>query len=148
VGYQFLCAAGRSIQEQTLGTNKRYADSYDRRALAREAAARTQTHAAPHVAVRDWQPPWPPIMISDCEWIIMRDEKTKPAGIIRRVKLGPRDENFYRVVTWAPTSENRALVGYFTTLQEADRAILFRPPQHDTASSHPAPVTQRRADPA
>jgi len=59
------------------------------------------------------------------EWIIMRDSRTEPAGVIKVVQLGPRRESFYRVVTWAPTSADRTLVGYFATLQEADQSILF-----------------------
>ncbi len=103
-----------------VGTNKRYADAIDRRAADRSASA-------VRVAVTStaWQPPWPPVRIGVAEWIIMRDSRTEPAGVIKVVQLGPRNESFYRVVTWAPTSEGRTLVGYFATLQEADRSILF-----------------------
>ena len=103
-----------------VGTNKRYADAIDRRAADRSAPA--VRLAATSTA---WQPPWPPVRIGVAEWIIMRDSRTEPAGVIKVVQLGPRGESFYRVVTWAPTSEGRALVGYFATLQEADRSILF-----------------------
>lgn len=120
-----------------MGTNKRYADSIDERAAARQSASR-EPSAEPRSAVREWQPPWPPIRISEDEWIIMRDSTMEPAGVVRTVTLGPRRERFYRVVTWAPGSEGRALVGYFTTLAEADRSILFTPanprmPRHPNA---------------
>ena len=57
--------------------------------------------------------------------IAERQESKLTVGVIKVVKLGPRGESFYRVVTWSPTSEGRTLVGYFPTLQDADRSILF-----------------------
>lgn len=107
-----------------MGTSKRYADSIDQRVRNRQGG---MPDPSPRVAVRDWQPPWPPIRIGEAEWIIMRDSKTEPAAVIRTVRLGPRNETFYRVVTWAPTSADRSLVGYFVTLAEADRSVLFTP---------------------
>lgn len=77
---------------------------------------------------REWKPPWPPIRISDCEWIIMRSSDHLPAAVIRSMKMGPRQERFYRVVTWAETSEKRTLVGYYESFEEADRAVLFDNP--------------------
>lgn len=125
-----------------MGTNKRYERQIDERQRQRllEAAARARPRA-PQKAVRDWHPPWPPIRISDGEWIIMRDSNREPVGIIRTVKLGPREQTFYRVVTWAPTSGGRELVGYYDSLDEADRSILFTPsgpkmPDIRTSSGH------------
>lgn len=122
-----------------MGTNKRYADSIDRRAAERAprhpgpetghagtpAAGRQDAPPAPQP--RAWQPPWPPIRVAETEWIVMRDAKSEPAAVIRTVRMGPRNELFYRVVTWAPTSEGRSLVGYYPTFELADRAVLFRP---------------------
>lgn len=112
-----------------MGTSKRYADSIDRRVAERESPTPQAgpPRAKPQAPLRDWQPPWPPIRIGEVEWVIMRDSKTQPAAIIRIVKMGPRNENFYRVVTWAPTSEGRSLVGYYVTLAEADRSVHFVP---------------------
>ncbi len=113
-----------------MGTNQRYADSIDRRARLRTEPpvdARPSRPAPPHTPVRDWQPPWPPIRIAESEWVVMRDSTSEPAAVIRVVTLGPRKESFYRVVTWAPTSDARRLVGYYRTLAEADRAVLFTP---------------------
>lgn len=112
-----------------MGTNKRYADNIDRRVAARQGATEAALRAAqgPTQTVRAWTPPWRPIRISDVEWIIMRDSTTEPVGVIRVMKLGPRDETFFRVVTWAETSEARSLVGYFRSLSEADQSIRFTP---------------------
>jgi hypothetical protein len=60
------------------------------------------------------------------EWIIMRDSKNQPAAVVRRLRFV--GEVFFRVVTWAPTSEGRELVGYFPSLELADRSVKFRPP--------------------
>ena len=137
----------------TVSTNKRYADSIDRRAqegaprhpeqqaaqaLATQAGASQPSATRPTATrptateptatqPRDWQPPWPPIRIAEAEWIVMRDAKNEPAAVIRAVRIGPRNELFYRVVSWAPTSDDRILVGYYATLQLADRAVLFGP---------------------
>lgn len=87
-------------------------------------ADRPQTPSGP---VRDWTPPWPPIRIGESEWVVTRDSTREPVAVIRVVTMGPRNESFYRVVTWAPTSDARRLVGYYRTLEEADRAVLFAP---------------------
>lgn len=58
-----------------MGTSRRYADSIDRRVQERQPG---MPAASPRVALRDWQPPWPPIRIGEAEWIIMRDSKTAP----------------------------------------------------------------------
>lgn len=124
-----------------IGTNKRYARQLDERMQERiaEVAARP-----PEPRRRRWKPPWPPIHIGVGEWIIMRDSNREPVGVIRTVKLGPREKTFFRVVTWAPTSEGRQLVGYFDTLEEADESILFEPksagPQGGPASSYSMPA--------
>ena len=75
----------------------------------------------------EWKPPWPPIQVSEHEWIIVREKKTQPTAVIRRLRLGPRSETFYRVVTWAPTAEGRELVGYYASLDEANRSVKFTP---------------------
>lgn len=110
-----------------MGTNKRYADSIDMRAEQRVAGERPPPDRVPQPPVRDWQTPWPPVRIGEFEWIIMRQSKMEPAAVIRIVRMGPRNETFYRVVTWAPASEGRSLVGYYATLGDADRAVLFSP---------------------
>lgn len=110
-----------------MGINKRYEGHYDRNYDRRAAGATTPPPGAPGYGkvVPDWTPPWPPIRIADGEWMLMRGSKREPAAIIRALRMGPRAELFYRVVTWAPTSAGRVLVGYFATLEEADRSVLF-----------------------
>lgn len=73
-----------------------------------------------------WEPPWPPIQISDCEWVIVRDDPRRPAGLIRRIDTDPPH---FRVVTWAERSEDRRLIGRFTSLAAADRSLKFRVPE-------------------
>ena len=99
------------------------------------ASLTTASGLAP--APRDWTPPWPPIQIATSEWILMRDDRRTPAAVVRALRLGAPHELFYRVVAWAPTSENRVLIGYFCTLAEADRAVLFMP---DLPGSRMQPV--------
>ena len=99
--------------------------------------------SAPQVSSlpRDWTPPWPPIQVTTSEWILMRDDRRTPAAIVRALRLGARRELFYRVVSWAATSEDRHLIGYFHTLAEADRAVLFTP---DLPGSEMQPVRLER----
>jgi hypothetical protein len=85
-----------------MGTNKRYP---------------IRTHS--------WDPPWPPVQISDCEWIIIRDHPDTPAAIIRRFDATAERSSYFRVVTWRPTSSGRELVGRYGTFKEADRAVTF-----------------------
>lgn len=117
-----------------MGTNKRYADSIDRRAAERQRAAESgvNTNSEPSAALPDWKPPWPPICVAENEWVIMRNSQREPVGVIRALRMGPRNELFYRVVTWALTSQGRTLVGYYQTLEEADRSILFSKPAPKT----------------
>lgn len=94
-----------------------------------------------------WQPPWPPIRVSGEEWIIMRDSRREPVGVIRTLHMGPRKELFYRVVTWAPGSAGRELVGYFRTLEEADQSIRFTP-KNELPTNRPTPRAPGPAVPA
>lgn len=101
--------------------------------------------------MQPWQPPWPPIQVGAGEWIVMRDDKRMPAAVIRALRLGPRDELFYRAVSWAPTSEGRTLIGYYPTLDAADQAVLFSKktagpgvqPLHGYTPMHAAPKDGR-----
>lgn len=80
-----------------------------------------------------------PIRISRLEWVCMRNDPVLPKAIIRLVtvrqrvgdRLGPPVER-YRVVTWAPDSADRLLIGYYRTLGEANAAVRFDIPQPTT----------------
>jgi hypothetical protein len=75
--------------------------------------------------MHDWQPPWPPIQIAECEWIILRNHWKRPAAIVRRIEGDNGCPAHFRVVSWAPTSADRKLLGRYLTLEAADRSVLF-----------------------
>lgn len=110
-----------------VGGNKRYEEHYDRNYDRRSSASAAPQPSANGYSevVREWTPPWPPIRVAAGEWVLMRGSKREPAAIVRALRMGPRAELFYRVVTWAPESDGRVLVGYFATLEDADRSVLF-----------------------
>jgi hypothetical protein len=73
----------------------------------------------------NWEPSWPPIRISDCEWIILRNHWVRPAAVVRRIEARNGAPARFRVVTWAPTSDGREFVGRYVTLEAAHRAVRF-----------------------
>jgi hypothetical protein len=73
--------------------------------------------------------PWPPIRISDTEWVVMRNSASHPKAVIRRLDAEAGYPPFFRAVSWAPASADRQLIGYFPTLETADLAILEDAPQ-------------------
>ncbi len=73
--------------------------------------------------------PWPPIRISDTEWVVMRNSASRPKAVIRRMDADPGHPPFFRAVSWAPESADRHLIGYFPTLEFADLAVLEDAPQ-------------------
>lgn len=126
-----------------MGTSKRYADRID--AQMNERIAQVAARPPEAYRRRAWTPPWPPIETGAGEWIIMRDDIRVPVGIIRTVKLGREQRTYFRVVTYAPASEQRELVGYFDTLDEADESILFTPKQ---AGPHGGPAMSHSVTPS
>jgi hypothetical protein len=80
-----------------------------------------------------------PIRISRVEWVCMRNDPVLPKAVIRLVTVrerhggseGPPCER-YRVVTWAPDSADRLLVGYFASLAEANAAVRYDIPDPAT----------------
>lgn len=86
--------------------------------------------------VERWQVPWPPIRISETEWVVIRDSIYHPAAIIRRVEFAPNVARF-RVVTWAERSADRRLIGYCLTLEVADMLVKFSPGSVDASRIHP-----------
>ncbi|MFZ4894622.1 hypothetical protein ACL9RL_09245 [Plantibacter sp. Mn2098] len=58
------------------------------------------------------------------EWELTDDGADSPYAVIRKLtygRLGNR-EYWFRLVTWAPTSEARELIGYWRTLEDAAAA--------------------------
>jgi hypothetical protein len=86
--------------------------------------------------VERWQVPWPPIRVSEDEWVVIRDSIYHPAAIIRRVEFAPNVARF-RVVTWAERSADRSLIGYCLTLEVADMLVKFTPGAVDASHIHP-----------
>jgi hypothetical protein len=68
-------------------------------------------------------PAWHPILaaaeVAPGEWLMM-DTASRRYGVIRFLTIG--GQSGYRVVTWAGKSEDRRLIGYFTTLRAAAAA--------------------------
>lgn len=55
------------------------------------------------------------------EWLLRVTESQPPYAVVRRFLYGDgnRPEEWFRVVTWAPTSEARELIGWVRTLDAA-----------------------------
>ncbi len=86
---------------------------------------------------RAWVPPWPPVQISDCEWVVIRNYPDSPAALIRRLDATFEHTTYFRVVTWRPTSAGRQPIGRFASLKEADCAVFFEPENGATKISPP-----------
>lgn len=61
-----------------------------------------------------------PFVVATVEWTVNVPGHPEPAAIIRRLKLQGVER--FRVVTWAPTSAGRDLVGYYPTGDAAAEA--------------------------
>lgn len=82
-----------------------------------------------------------PIMFDNKTWIVMRAHPTLPSGIIAHVEvINPRGNKVwkYRAVRWAADSKDRALIGYYDTLDQADAAITNVRPIIETSRSDPS----------
>lgn len=77
-----------------------------------------------------WQTPWPLIQISAQEWIVLRDNPSQPVALVRCLADKPGER--YRVVRWAPDSQDRRLFAYFSTLEMADMAVTFMESEPNT----------------
>jgi hypothetical protein len=68
---------------------------------------------------------WHPVQIArPAEWELRASDHTDPVGIIRRLQhgRGSQIEIRYRAVTWASSSSERKLIGYYRTLDDAAQA--------------------------
>lgn len=65
--------------------------------------------------------PFPLNQARPTEWLMRTTDSQPPYAVIRRLLKGDpnRPEEWFRVVTWAPTSSERELIGYVRTLDEA-----------------------------
>jgi hypothetical protein len=72
--------------------------------------------------------------------LVVRDDPARPSAVIRYLPDRPSGGR-YRVVRWAPRSEDRRLFEYLPTLERADLAVTFveREPRGRTA-----PLTSER----
>ncbi|MCU1569332.1 MAG: hypothetical protein JWR33_73 [Naasia sp.] len=68
-----------------------------------------------------------PVRIGRDEWVLMRDEPRVPAAVVRLIDRGGPDEH-YRVVSFDLDPARRRLIGRYTSLEAADRSVLFSPP--------------------
>lgn len=66
----------------------------------------------------DWSPT---AYARPMEWFLRVSESQPPYAVVRRIPKGDpnRPEDWYRVVTYAPTSEGRELIGWVRTLDAA-----------------------------
>jgi len=55
------------------------------------------------------------------EWLLRVAESQPPYAVVRRFLLGDpnRADEWFRVVTWAPTSDTRELIGWVRTFEAA-----------------------------
>jgi hypothetical protein len=83
----------------------------------------------------------------------MRHERTTPKAIVRRFNATADHPTYFRVVTWAPISKDRKLIGRYPSLEKADEAVLVDSPATIThgpdkdrllGSSRPTPSAPTR----
>ncbi len=72
-----------------------------------------------------WVPPWPLIQISTVEWLVIRDDPSRPTALIRYPSRGPAGGACGRFGRWAPASADRKLFEYFSSLERCDMAVIF-----------------------
>lgn len=58
------------------------------------------------------------------EWLMRQTESQPPYAVVRRFLFGDpnRPEEWFRVVTWAPTSSDRQMIGWCRTFDAATAA--------------------------
>ena len=58
------------------------------------------------------------------EWVVTDVSAREPIAVVRRLRLGPRRELYFRAVTWHPDPARRDLVGYWGSAEEAVQNVL------------------------
>lgn len=100
--------------------------------------------------------PFPLSQARPVEWLMRTTDSQPPYAVIRRLLKGDpnRPEEWFRVVTWAPGSEERELIGYVRTIDDAatlawDYKCAFESWRHHLAASRiDAAEMARRQPPA
>jgi hypothetical protein len=91
------------------------------------------------------------------EWVVTHSTAKEPIALVRRLRLGPARELYFRAVTWHQDAGRRELVGYWGSLEEAVQNVygLYErslPPQFlmtgGGTTRQPAPLTKPKPPPA
>jgi hypothetical protein len=91
------------------------------------------------------------------EWMVTHSAASEPIAVVRRLRLGPQRELYFRAVTWHRDSTRRELVGYWDSLEEAVQNVygLYErslPPQFlmtgGGTTREPQPLTKPKPPPA
>ncbi|MCW4458203.1 hypothetical protein [Microbacterium sp. MPKO10] len=57
------------------------------------------------------------------EWVIKSVRKDYPAAVVKMLHLGPKHDVYFRAVTYSPHPDQRRLIGYWGSLDEAVRNV-------------------------
>jgi hypothetical protein len=91
------------------------------------------------------------------EWVVTHSTAKEPIAVVRRLRLGPARELYFRAVTWHRDAGQRQLVGYWGSVEEAVQIVygLYErslPPQFlmtgGATARQPAPLTKPKPPPA
>ena len=91
------------------------------------------------------------------EWVVTHASVQAPIAVVRRLRLGPRRELYFRAVTWHSDPAKRDLVGYWGSAEEAVQNVygLYErslPPESrrtgEVTARQPPPLTRPKAPPA
>jgi hypothetical protein len=91
------------------------------------------------------------------EWVVSHSAAAGPIAVVRRLRLGPERELYFRAVTWHSDVAQRELVGYWGSLDEAVQNVygLYErslPPQFlmtgGGTTRQPQSLTQPKPPPA
>lgn len=91
------------------------------------------------------------------EWVVTHSAATGPIAVVRRLRLGPDRELYFRAVTWHADPARRELVGYWGSVEEAVQNVygLYErslPPQFlmtdGGTAREPLALTKPKAPPA
>lgn len=91
---------------------------------------------------------WHPVGLADpVEWIVKHPTEPSPWGLIRKLRFqdGMVASTWFRAVTWSGRSEDRQLIGYSKTLEDAARAVWDHAYQERRARGGPTHTAGREA---